>query len=92
MSPEQIIARVAVVFAVEPAQLVGHSRSRPLVEARQAAAFTLRFQHDQSYTAIAQALGYADHSTAMWAVQAAGSRAKVRPDYSEKITQIGAML
>lgn len=92
MNAEQIIARVAVVFEVEPAQITGHSRSRHLVEARQAAAFAMRFQYEQSFATIAQALGYADHSTAMWAVQAAGSRAKVNQVYSEKINQIGAML
>ena len=92
MTPEQVIARVAVVFAVEPTAIRAGVRTQRLVEARQAAAFVLHFQYEQSYTTIAQALGYADHSTAMWAVQAAGSRAKVRPDYSEKINQIGALL
>jgi chromosomal replication initiation ATPase DnaA len=91
MNAEQIIARAAVVFGVEPAQISAGSRVARLVEARQAAAFTLRYRLDHSYTAIAAALGYADHSTALWAVQAAGRRAEIRPDYSDKIAQIGAM-
>jgi chromosomal replication initiator protein len=91
MNAQQLIARVAVVFAVEPAQIAAGNRAPRLVEARQAAAFALRWQLDQSYADIAAALGYKDHTTALWAVQAAGRRAKVRPDYSDKITQIGAM-
>ena len=92
MNTAQIIARVAVVFAVEPASLICGSRSARLVEARQAAAFALRFQLNASYSDIAQVLGYRDHSTALWAVQAASNRAKKRQDYSDKINQIGAML
>jgi len=91
MNTEQIIARVAVVFAVEPEQIAVGNRAPRLVEARQACAFALRFRLDSSYADIAAALGYADHSTALWAVQAAGRRAKVRQDYSDKIAQIGAM-
>jgi chromosomal replication initiation ATPase DnaA len=92
MNAEQIIARVAVVFEVEPMTIIVGNRTARLVEARQAAAYAMRFTCDMAYTAIAQVLGYADHTTAMWAVQAANSRARVRPDYSEKIAQIGAML
>jgi chromosomal replication initiation ATPase DnaA len=79
------------VFEVEAPAIVAGIRTTRLVEARQAVAFVLKFQADQTYASIAAALGYADHSTAMWAVQAAGSRAKTRPDYSEKIAQIGVM-
>ncbi|MBX0331175.1 hypothetical protein K2Z83_26350 [Oscillochloris sp. ZM17-4] len=92
MNTQQIIARVAVVFGVEPAQINAGNRAPRLVEARQAAAFALRYQCDQSYADIAAALGYRDHTTAVWAVQAAGRRAKIRPDYSDKIAQIGAMV
>jgi chromosomal replication initiation ATPase DnaA len=92
MNPEQIIARVAVVFEVEPAAIVAGIRTARLVEARQAAAFVLKFQHGQSYTTIAAALGYKEHTAAMSAVQAADSRAKVNKGYSDKIAQIGAML
>jgi chromosomal replication initiation ATPase DnaA len=91
MTPEQIIARAAVVFEVEASQIAAGNRAARLVEARQAAAFALKFQCNQSYTSIAAALGYKEHTAAMWAVQAAGNRAKIRPDYSEKIAQIGAM-
>ena len=91
MNAEQVISRVAVVFAVEPAAICAGSRAVRLVEARQAAAWVLRNQCNQSYTSIARALGYADHSTAMWAVEAAERRSNIRPDYTDKIVQIGAM-
>jgi chromosomal replication initiation ATPase DnaA len=91
MKPEQIIARVAVVFQVEPKQIPTGCRSPHLVEARQAAAFALKFSCGLSYSAIAEVLGYADHTTALWSVQAAGRRAAIRSDYSDKIAQIGAM-
>ena len=91
MKPEQIIARVAVVFQVEPRQIPTGCRSPHLVEARQAAAFALKFQCGLTYTAIAAVLGYADHTTALWSVQAAGRRAARQRAYSDKIEQIGAM-
>jgi chromosomal replication initiation ATPase DnaA len=91
VNAEQIIARVAVVFALEPAQIAAGNRAPRLVEARQAAAFALRFRLDMSYADIAVALGYRDHTTALWSVRAAGERAKRRSDYSDKISQIGAM-
>jgi chromosomal replication initiation ATPase DnaA len=91
MNAEQMISRVAVVFEVEASQIAAGNRTPRLVEARQAAAYAMRYTCDMAYTAIAAALGYADHTTAMWAVQAANSRARVRADYSEKIAQIGAM-
>jgi chromosomal replication initiation ATPase DnaA len=87
----QIIARAALVFGVETAQIAAGNRTPRLVEARQACAFALRYRLDSSYAHIAAALGYADHSTALWAVQAAGRRAEVRPDYSAKIQEIGAL-
>jgi chromosomal replication initiation ATPase DnaA len=91
MNAQQIIARAAVVFEVEPVAICAGNREPRLVEARQAAAFVMRYQLDSAYTAIAAALGYADHSTAYYAVQAAGRRAEVHPEYSDKITQIGDM-
>ncbi len=91
MTTQQVLARVAVVFGIESTQIVAGNRAPNLVEARQAAAFVLRFAHRQSYNDIAAALGYSDHSTAQWAVQAAANRAKTNPIYSDKITQIGAM-
>ena len=91
MNTQQVLSRVALVFSIEPGQLSNGSRSRQLVEARQAAAFLLRFRLNASYSDIAGALGYADHTTARWAVQAAGERAKARPDYSDKIGQVGRM-
>lgn len=91
MNAAQIIARAAVVFEVEPAQIAAGNRAPRLVEARQACAFALRYRLDQTYAAIAEALGYRDHTTALWAVNAAGRRAEVRPEYSAKIQEIGAL-
>jgi chromosomal replication initiation ATPase DnaA len=91
MNAAQIIARAAVVFGVETTQIIGRSRAPRLVEARQAAAYALRFRLDQSYAAISVALGYRDHTTAMWAVDAAYRRIEVNQDYRDKIAKIGAM-
>jgi chromosomal replication initiation ATPase DnaA len=91
VNAQQIIARVAVVFAVEPTAICAGNRAAHLVEARQAAAYVLKFQCDQSYADIAQALGYKDHTTAVWAVQAAGRRAQKRPDYNDKLAKLGEM-
>jgi chromosomal replication initiator protein len=92
VNAEQILSRVAVVFGVERQQLPAGSRTAHLVEARQAAAYLLFFGARLSYADVARELGYKDHSTAIWAVQAAAERAKRIPAYSDKIGQIGAML
>lgn len=88
MTPEQIIARAAVAFGIESGSLVAGGRAPLLVQARQAAAYVMRQQYEQSFTTIGRALGYADHSTAISAVLAAETRARARPDYAAKIAQI----
>lgn len=91
MNAQQILARVAIVFGVEPQQIPAGSRAPRLVQARQAAAFALRYQCDASYPDIARELGYADHSTAVWAVNAAARRATYQQEYSDKIHAIGEL-
>lgn len=91
MNTQQVISRVALTFGIEPAQLQAGSRSPRLVEARQAAAWLLYFNQRHSYSDIAAALGYRDHSTAIWAVQAAAERAKRDPKYSDKIAEVARM-
>lgn len=91
MNAQQVINRVAVVFQLEPTQITVGSRTAHLVAARQAAAFRMYFGERMSYSDIARALGYRDHSTAISAVQAAALRAKRDPTYSDKITQLGEM-
>ncbi|MBX0326958.1 hypothetical protein K2Z83_04585 [Oscillochloris sp. ZM17-4] len=91
MNTQQVLSRVALAFEVEPAQLQAGSRSTRLVQARQAAAWMLYFNQRHSYSDIAAALGYRDHSTAVWAVQAAANRAKRDQDYSDKLGQIARM-
>jgi chromosomal replication initiation ATPase DnaA len=91
MNAEQIIARVAVVFEVEPVDLTINIRLPKLRQARQAAALVMRVRCNLSYGDIAKALGYADHSSVQYAIQGAHSRSKTDATYSAKITQIGAM-
>ena len=66
---DQIIAAVAAAFGIAPEQLLGSSRTRHVVDARQVAMYVLREARQLSYPAIGQAVGGRDHSTAMHAVE-----------------------
>ena len=91
MNAEQIIVRVALVFEVEPRDLIISLDMPKYREARQAAAYVMRNRCDLSYTAIAAVLGYRDHSSVRYAILGATSKIRTRQDYRDKIAQIGAM-
>lgn len=65
---EPIVQDVADRHGVDVADLLGPSHERRLVRARQEAAYLLAEQHHACLTAIAEALGRTDHTTARHAI------------------------
>src|SRR6185503_17800716 len=70
MTPKHLIILVATVFGVSAADLIGRSRMRIVVEARQAAAWVLRRACPALALAdIGRLLGGRDHTTIIYSLQ-----------------------
>jgi chromosomal replication initiator protein len=63
MTPRDLIASVAAAFDLTSADLIGRSRMRHIVSARQAAAWVLRNASPLSLEEIGHLLGGRDHTT-----------------------------
>jgi chromosomal replication initiator protein len=69
--------------------LVGRSQRRHVVYARQALAWVLRRTHPElSLAAIGDVLGGRDHTTILWAIEAAERRAKADPRYALRLSAL----
>jgi len=76
---ERVLSQTAEVFARTPAELIGRSRKRPLVEARQAAMWAIRQRYPSlSLETIGTILGGRHYSTVMHALAAVEQRAQRR--------------
>jgi len=69
ITPAAILAATSTMFGHAVDDLVGKSRSRPLVQARQVAMYVFREMTDYSYPAIGKVFGNRDHTTVMHAVE-----------------------
>jgi chromosomal replication initiation ATPase DnaA len=79
---DMILSQTAEVFARTPAELIGRSRKRPIVEARQAAMWAMRRRYPSlSLETIGTALGGRHYSTVMHALIAVEERAQRSTDY-----------
>ena len=76
---EETITAVAAAFGIAPEKLLGPSRTRHVVDARQVAMYVLREGRDLSYPAIGAALGGRDHTTVKHAVEQVRARMAERP-------------
>ncbi len=68
-TPREIIEATATAFAVSPEEILGSSRKRPVLIARQVAMYITRELTQLSYPEIGRAFGGKDHTTVMHAVQ-----------------------
>ncbi len=68
ITPAAILERVATRYGFSVEEIIGKSRRRPLVTARQVAMYVVRQVTDLSYPAIAREFGGRDHTTVMHAV------------------------
>jgi chromosomal replication initiator protein len=68
VSAPQIIERVAALYNLEPDELTGPKRDKPIVHPRQIAMYLMREELSLSYPRIGAEFGGRDHTTAMHAV------------------------
>ena len=87
---ERIVGVVAAAFGIAPDQVVGPSRTRHVVEARQVAMYVLREGRGLSYPAIGEALGGRDHTTAMHSVERVRARMAERPGLRRGVERLVA--
>ena len=69
ITPELIINEASAMFGIQPEELIGHSRKRQFVTARQVAMYTFRTFTDLSFPDIAKLFSDRDHTTVMHAVR-----------------------
>ncbi len=69
ITPELILDETAKMFGWTVEELIGKSRRRPLVRARQIGMYVFRELTDYSYPQIAKEFGGRDHTTVMHAVE-----------------------
>jgi chromosomal replication initiation ATPase DnaA len=86
---ENIVTQTAEVFQRTPAELLGRSRKRPIVAARQAAMWAIRQRYPSlSLEAIGTTLGGRHYSTVMHGLMAAEQRAQHDSEYREQLQQL----
>jgi len=69
LGADSLVSRAAHLYGVAPADMITENRRQPQVaKARQAAAWLLR-DAGMTYPQIGKVLGYADHTTALYAVR-----------------------
>ena len=69
MSPQSILQAVCVHFGIEQAELVGTSRHKDVVLARQVAMLLCREELGLSYPALGKLFGGKDHSTVLYTIK-----------------------
>jgi len=86
---ERVLSQTAEVFARTPAELIGRSRKRPIVEARQAAMWAIRQRYPSlSLETIGTLLGGRHYSTVMHALAAVEQRAQRRVEYRVQLQHV----
>jgi chromosomal replication initiator protein len=86
---ERVLSQTAEVFARTPAELIGRSRKRPIVEARQAAMWAIRQRYPSlSLENIGTLLGGRHYSTVMHALAAVEQRAQRRVEYRVQLQHV----
>ena len=90
---ERVLSQTAEVFARTPAELIGRSRKRPIVEARQAAMWAMRQRYPSlSLETIGTAVGGRHYSTVMHALSAVEQRAVRRAEYRVQLQHVMALV
>jgi chromosomal replication initiation ATPase DnaA len=86
---ENIVTQTAEVFQRTPAELLGRSRKRPIVAARQAAMWAIRQRYPSlSLELIGTTLGGRHYSTVMHGLAAAEQRAQQDSKYRQQLQQL----
>ena len=88
ITPEMIVEAVASKYGQLVGDLIGPSRTRPLVTARHVAIYLTRNLTDYSYPMIGRFFGGRDHSTCIAAVEKIEDQMKLRRQLYEQVTSL----
>ncbi len=83
-----ILEATSAMFSIPVADLIGSSRQRPLVNARQIAMYVARELTDHSYPALAREFGGRDHTTVIHAVNKVTAQMKDRRQLYDQVTEL----
>jgi len=88
ISPQVILETTAASYGFSVEALIGPSRTRPLVTARQVAMYLTRELTDYSYPAIGRVFGKRDHTTVIHAVEKIAGQMQERRQIYEQVTEL----
>ena len=88
ITPELILAKTSEIYGFSREDLVGASRRRPLVTARQVSMYVFREITDLSYPAIAREFGGRDHTTVIHAVDKISRLMAERRDIYDQVSAL----
>ncbi|MEM9466487.1 MAG: chromosomal replication initiator protein DnaA [Actinomycetota bacterium] len=88
VTAERIIALTAEMFGFDIEQIIGGSRRRPLVDARQVAMYVTRNMTDLSFPDIGKEFGGRDHTTVMHACRKVEGRMGERQQIFDRVTEL----
>lgn len=92
ITPSMILNETADMFGFPVDEIIGASRRRPLVTARQVAMYVFREATDLSYPAIAREFGGRDHTTVIHAVDKIGNLMAERRQIYDQVTELTARI
>lgn len=88
ITPELILTKTSDLYGFSSDELMGGSRRRPLVTARQVAMYTFRELTDLSYPAIAREFGGRDHTTVIHGVEKIRNLMGERREIYDQVTAL----
>jgi len=88
ITPALILDKTSQMFGFPIDEIIGKSRRRPLVTARQISMFVFRELTDMSYPAIAREFGGRDHTTVIHAVDKIQSLMKERRQIFDQVNEL----
>ena len=88
VTPEVILSKTAEMYGFSIDELIGGSRRRPLVTARQIAMYIFRELTELSYPAIAKEFGGRDHTTVIHAVDKISQLMSERREIYDQVTAL----